>query len=418
MLVSTGQKIGRRSERGNLAVITGLIAIPLAMIIAMTVEMVALTNERARMQAAVDAAALAGARELAVSGGDARNASGFAETFALNQVADLSPRVAMEFKANQNVDGGFEVSGVGVRGSFFGNLVPPGGFTIRVSAVGEVLNQQPLCVLILPLSPLRNEVSLTARSNSNIQAANCLVHSNSTLLTSENAVIKAGTIQTTGTADGTGFFPAANTGAIRVSDPFASRVMKRDCAGRWVGTSPLHFKGNTNTSLASGTLARELIVSGNATLTLGPGDHYFCGGVKVEGNATLKGDNIVMILEGAKGFQASQSTTLSLTGRQTGDWAGFLLVTDRSNTSDVLISSKSADKLLGTIYLPSSKLIINSAGQVAQDSNWSVVVAQDMFMDKNATLVINTDYAGSAVPVPGGVGNKAGNAKSGTRLKR
>ncbi|MFN8731552.1 MAG: pilus assembly protein TadG-related protein [Hyphomonadaceae bacterium] len=413
-----GRKTGRRSRHGNVAVITGLIAVPLAMVIAMTVEMLSLTNERARMQAAVDAAALAGAREFVIAGRDARSAKGFAEAFALNQVADLLPRVTMNFTANQNADGGFQVSGVGVRGSFFGNLVPPGGFTIRVSAVGEPLNRQPLCVLTLPLAPPRKEVSLTARSNSSIQASNCLVHSNSTLLTSENAVIEAGTIQTTGTADGTGFSPAANTGAIGVSDPFAGRVMKRDCAGRWVGTSPLHYKGNSVASLASGTLARELIVSGNATLTLGPGDHYFCGGVRVEGNATLKGDNVVMILEGAKGFIASESSTLSFTGRQTEDWAGFLLITDRANRSDILISSKSVDKLLGTIYLPNSKLIINSAGQVAQDSKWSVVVAQDLLLDKNATLVINTDYAGSAVPVPGGVGNKFANSKTGTRLRQ
>lgn len=413
-----GRKTGRRSRHGNLAVITGLIAVPLAMVIAMTVEMVSLTNERARMQAAVDAAALAGAREFVIAGGDARSAKGFAEAFALNQVADLLPRFTMNFTANQNADGGFQVSGVGVRGSFFGNLVPPGGFTIRVSAVGEPLNRQPLCVLTLPLAPPRKEVSLTARSNSSIQAANCLVHSNSTLLTGEKAVIEAGSIQTTGTADGTGFSPAPNTGAIRVSDPFAARVMKRNCLGRWVGTSPLHFRGSTTTSLAAGILTRELIVSGNATLTLGPGDHYFCGGVTVLGNGTLKGDNIVMILEGAKGFIASESSTLSFTGRQTGEWAGFLLITDRNNTADVLISSKSADKLLGTMYLPNSKLIINSAGQVAQDSKWSVVVAQDLFLDNSSRLVINTDYEGSGVPVPSGVGNKFANSKSGTRLRQ
>ena len=417
-MTSVGQKTRRRSRHGNLAVITGLIAIPLAMIIAITVEMVSLTNERARMQAAVDAAALAGARELAIAGANARNANSFAETFALNQVSDLSTRVTMNFTASQNGNGEFQVSGIGVRGSFFGDLVPPGGFTIRVSAVGEAMNQQPLCVLVGPLSHTLKEVSLTARGNSNIQAANCLVHSNSTLLTSENAVIKAGTIQTTGTADGTGFSPAANTGAIKVRDPFATRVMKRDCASRWINPNPLKFSGNTVTSLASGTLNRELIVSGNANLTLGRGDHYFCGGVTVEGNATLKGDNIVMILEGNKSFKASESTTLSLSGRQTGEWAGFLLITDRANRSDVLISSKSADKLLGTIYLPSSKLIINSAGQVAQDSKWSVVVAQDLLMDKNASLVINTDYEGSGVPVPSGVGNKLANAKSGLRLRR
>ncbi|MFN5553713.1 MAG: pilus assembly protein TadG-related protein, partial [Hyphomonadaceae bacterium] len=95
--------------------ITGLIAVPVAMIVVITIEMVSLSSEKARMQAAVDAAALAGAREMAVAGGTARNANGFAETFAMNQVVDLAPRIAMNFTANLNSTGGFEVAGVGVR---------------------------------------------------------------------------------------------------------------------------------------------------------------------------------------------------------------------------------------------------------------------------------------------------------------
>ena len=418
MLYVRKQKSGRRGERGNLVLITGLIAVPLAMTVAITVEMVALTNEKARMQAAVDAAALAGAREMAISGGGARNANRFAETFAFNQVADLSPRVSMSFTASQLPDGGFEVAGVGVRGSFFGNLVPPGGFKIRVSALADALNQQPLCILTLPPTPSRIGVSLTASLNSNIKAANCLVHSNSTLVTTNNAVITAGTIQTTGSATGTGFSPAANSGAIGVLDPFAARRIKRRGVCAPINPNPLKVGGNTLAFLAAGVLRRELIVGGNATLILLPGEHYFCNGVSIEGNATLKGNNVVMIFEGPKTFKAGPDSGLSLDGRQTGDWAGFLLVTDRDNTTDVVISSKLADKLLGTIYLPSAKLIIDSAGQVAQGSKWSVVVAQDMFLNKSAALVINSDYAGSGVPVPVGVGDKLANAKSGNRLRK
>jgi Flp pilus assembly protein TadG len=67
MLWSSAGKTKRRGDRGNLVVITGLMAIPLSMIVVMTLEMVSLSSETARMQAAVDAAALAGARELAIA---------------------------------------------------------------------------------------------------------------------------------------------------------------------------------------------------------------------------------------------------------------------------------------------------------------------------------------------------------------
>jgi hypothetical protein len=63
-------------------------------------------------------------------------------------------------------------------------------------------------------------------------------------------------------------------------------------------------------------------------------------------------------------------------------------------------------------------LVIDAAGNIAEASKWSVVVGKDVALGNNASLVINTDYAGSGVPVPFGVGDKAGNAKSGARLRQ
>ncbi len=414
MSFSTRRKAKRGGERGNLVVITGLMAIPLSMIVVMTLEMVSLSSERVRMQAAVDAAALAGARELAIAGGTARNASGFAEAFALNQVTDLAPRVTMNFTASQN-DRGFQVSGVGVRGSFFGNMVPPGGFKIEVSAIAEALNQQPLCVLTLPTSAT---LGLSAGSNSSIQASNCLVHSNGDVTTTSNAVIGAGTIQATGTASGTGYSPAANSGALAVADPFLERSIKRDGACASPPDGDFIVNGTMVTTLPAGIHNRNVYIWGNGTLTLGPGEHYFCREFTAAMDGILKGDDVVMIFDEAGLFQARDDASLSLTGRTSGDWAGFLIVTSRENVKEMLITSPKVDKLLGTIYLPSARLVINASGTVAEASKWSVVVAKDVALDKNASLVINTDYAGSGVPVPFGVGDKAGNAQSGARLRQ
>ncbi len=391
-------------------------AIPLSMIVVMTLEMVSLSNETSRMQAAVDAAALAGARELAVAGGGARDATGFAEAFALNQVTDLAPRVSMNFTATQTVNG-FQVSGVGLRGSFFGNMVPPGGFKIEVSAIAESLNQQPLCILGLPEEEDDEvELGLQVLANSNIQANNCLVHSNGDMLTRANGTIRAGTIQANGTATGTGYSPVANSGALRVRDPFRTRNIRRGGACNTLNPAPLVVTGNSSQSLAAAVHTRNIIVSGNATLILQPGEHYFCRELRVRGNATLRGDNLVLIFDEAGTFSAADNSAISLTGRTSGDWAGFVIVATRDNDEDMEISSSSVDKLLGTIYVPEATLVIDAAGSVAEESKWSVVVAKEIELDKNARLVINTDYAGSGVPVPAGVGDKAG--PGGLRLKQ
>lgn len=418
-MFSKGRKTDRRGERGNLAVITGLIAIPVAMIVVITIEMVSLSSEKARMQAAVDAAALAGAREMAVAGGTARNANGFAETFAMNQVVDLAPRIAMNFTANLNSTGGFEVSGVGVRGSFFGNMVPPGGFTIRVNAIAEALNQQPLCVLALPENEDDEEEpsGLSAIKDSSVQASNCLVHSNGNMTTQDKGAVTAGTIQASRSATGTGFSPAANNGALRLTDPFRGRRIRRSGVCPATPASPRTFTGNTTFTLGAGIHWEELIVSGSAVVTLGPGDHYFCDAVTVKGNGTLQGTDVVMIFHDDETFHAAESSKISLTGRTTGEWAGFVIVASRDNEEQMEISSGLVDRLLGTIYLPNAALVINATGAVAEDSKWSVVVAKDIFLDKKARLVINTDYAGSGVPVPLGVGDKKSNG-NGARLRQ
>ncbi len=415
MLFLTGRKAKRRGERGNLVVITGLMAIPLSMIVVMTLEMVSLSSERARMQAAVDAAALAGAREMAVAGGAARNASGFAEEFAFNQVTDLAPRVTMDFTAGQIATGGFQVSGIGVRGSFFGNLVPPGGFKIEVNAVAEALNQQPLCILALPEVD-EDDPGLSAIVSSSVEANNCLVHSNGDMETKNNALIKAGTIQAKRTATGSGYLPAANSGALRVVDPFLGRRIRRPNACDDLNPVDLNFAGTSTSTLNAAVHKSKINVAGTATLILGPGEHYFCQNVTIRGNGTLRGDDVVMIFDDEGTFSASQNSKISLTGRTLGDWAGFVIVATRQNDEDMEISSSFVDKLLGTIYVPDATLVINASGAVAEDSKWSVIVAKEIALDKNAKLVINSDYAGSGVPVPMGVGDKG--SIGGLRLKQ
>ncbi|MGA9659610.1 MAG: hypothetical protein WBQ60_10980 [Asticcacaulis sp.] len=68
------------------------------------------------------------------------------------------------------------------------------------------------------------------------------------------------------------------------------------------------------------------------------------------------------------------------------------------------IASGNVSQLLGTIYIPEANLVIDTPGQVAQDSAWSVIVAKRLTLRKNPVLVINNNYVGSGVPVPEGVG--------------
>ena len=406
----------RKRQRGQLAVITALVALPLGMIVAMSVELVVLSSERARMQAAADAAALAGASQLAVSGNLAKASSDYAENFALQQLQDLSPRLKMKVVADQDESGGFVVDATGSRDSFFGNLVPPGGFTIRVKAIAETLSQQPLCILSLQNND--HGVSIQANTTSAIRAQNCLIHANGEIQTRQNGRVQAGAIQSTGRATGVGFAPAAHSGALQVPDPFKDRSIPRAAACHSGGSQLVKLYGPRGRfALLPGVHREKIFVSGVSALLLMPGEHTFCAGLTVQGNSLLLGNDVVLIFDDGS-LVAKDNVSIRLSGRETGPWAGFVVVSRRENDDDMTISSSQVDQLLWKIYLPGSDLIIDAVSAVAEASSWSVVVAKSVITDKNGGLTINSNYVGSGVPVPVGVGNSAAAQKSGARLRQ
>ena len=64
--------------------------------------------------------------------------------------------------------------------------------------------------------------------------------------------------------------------------------------------------------------------------------------------------------------------------------------------------------MLGTIYLPAGRLVIDSQRPVADLSAYTVVVAQQINLYEGPNLYLNADYNRSSVPIPKGVGPISG----------
>ena len=405
----------KRGQRGQLALITALVALPMSLAVVFAVELTALSGERSKMQAAVDAAALAGAREIGVSGGAEREIKAFTEQFAKEQTKETIPHVRTTFTAEQLQGGAVQIDGVGVRNSFFRNMVPKGGFVIRVRALAEALNQQPLCVIATGSATVTRAID--AREQSSILAPDCMIHSNANMELNDDAAIDAGTIQSSGLAEGDGYSPKANEGALVLRDPFRSRGIKRRGACPIGGVVNERVQTTGVHKLRPGILRWKFTAKGTGQFLLAPGDYYFCHPLTIEEQGALTGDNVVLIFENGA-LNATGNAKVSLTGRRSGSWAGFVLVSTRENQADTTISSSFVDKLLGIIYLPNSNLFVDATGSVAEDSLWSVVIARSIALAGDSTLVINDNYAGSGVPVPKGVGRLNRSVEDGTWLKR
>ena len=63
-----------------------------------------------------------------------------------------------------------------------------------------------------------------------------------------------------------------------------------------------------------------------------------------------------------------------------------------------------ARMLLGTIYMPQGRLIIDANKPIADKSAYTVLVVQRIDLHSGPNLILNSDYSATDVPVPAGVG--------------
>ncbi len=387
-----------RDQRASILMLFGLAAPVLLLLAAGTVELAEVVKTKHALQWEVDEAALNGAREL---GTDQSSATAErARVYAAKLAAQATARWTVQTTAQANTtSGSMTVVQTASRPSFFGNLLPPGGWRLDVTGTAVANSKVPLCVLGLQ-SGSQQAVSLL--TSSAVTAANCLVQSDSNISAAGGTAMTAAAVRSVGSATGS-ISPPPVTDAPPISDPFFSLNIDvpPQCNDQGL------VLGNGTHSLNPGVHCGTFQLTASATLVLNPGEHYFQNGsFDVRGNAQITGNDAVLIFKGETLLQFRGNGFMSFDGRQTGPYAGFVLVADRSFTGTLGISTDSAHKLHGTIYLPNATLAVAGAGnKVADQSPWTVVVAKALTTDGSANLVINSNYAGSPVPVPRGVGS-------------
>lgn len=188
-----------RDVSGNVAMIFAL-AVPGVIVIALgAVELMNVSKDRSRFQDIADATALNAAAQMRLAANDQllERASALARQNAKGLTATME-RPAIHFMDGQDGPSGIEVALTARRTSFFGNLLPPGGFVIRVVSRAQQLGSTPLCVL--GTSPSKSDV-ISMKSGS-IIARSCLVHSNKDITLAGGSLIDAAAVQAAGAIKG------------------------------------------------------------------------------------------------------------------------------------------------------------------------------------------------------------------------
>ena len=388
-----------RDARGGMTVIIALVIPALALLTCGAIDLAAVNADRSSMQDAADATALAMAKQLGVA--STAGITARAQDYAMAQLGQLSSQDQVTVTTTVTPSN-VTVAISGKRPSFFGNLMPPGGWNLQAQATASSLGQAPLCVLSSGSSGTDN---LLLQDSSLLTASKCLVQSDQNIAADSGAKLIAALTQATGTASGP-ITPAPQSGAPAIADPFASMSIPPP--------SPLACVLNGVLDLTQillivppGCHSGAITIGQGQTMQLLPGTHYFKGGtLTIKGNAVLQGSNVTLIFDKDATFNFTDTSSIDLTGAQVGTYAGFVILTTRDNTNAFSISTNNARRMEGAVYIPSAALdVTGTSDNVADQSAWTVVVAKSLQLTGSPNLVINANYSSSTVPVPGCVGS-------------
>jgi hypothetical protein len=279
---------------------------------------------------------------------------------------------------------------------------------IEVVSTARMVGGAPICVIGLNTT---SNHTVEMDRYAQLSAGGCAVYSNSRkpsgLVARDFATIEAAFICSAGGKLRLGrgsFSPTPQSDCPVMADPLVSRNLPD--AGGCLKTKAKYNGGAVQ--LLPGTYCAGVTIDKGAKVVLAPGIYVFKDGpLVVTGGSRFRGTNVALHFVGRNAelnFEAD--SRISITAPRSGAMAGILISEARNNSKNLVhsIMSNDARTLLGTIYLPSGRFHVGADRPVADESAYTIVVADRFTLSNGPTMVLNTNYDRSDIPVPDGVG--------------
>ena len=172
------------------------------------------------------------------------------------------------------------------------------------------------------------------------------------------------------------------TGEPPVADPYASLTMPSysgSCKNASNGATqqPGHYCGMTLKN----------------SVTLSPGVYVIDGGtLSINANANVSGSGVTFYLVNGASVSMNGNSHLDLSAPTSGTYAGFLIVSDRSNTGTITINGDNTSATTGVIYSPNGQ--VNYNGDFSGVSGCTQIVANTVAWSGNTTFADNCSAYG------------------------
>lgn len=398
-----------KDRAGGFSTSFALVGLFLAASVGVAVDYSIYANQRTAMKQSLETGVLAAVREAPVQGWDEDTIAAVVDSYVdanlrkaafggAEYVLDVEPlpeRGRVRATLWQNDHGYF------VLGHFRKNP------QIVVQAEAAIVSSANICVLALDGSAPA-ALSL-GKARTTLTARNCGVFVNSTdrhaIHVEQQSTLSASQICTAGGYDArlVDMRPQPQVDCPVIPDPLAGRTPPSfgACDYRDVAV-------DRDATLHPGVYCGGLDINGSIEVKLTPGLYVIKDGPwTIGGNATLSGENVGFYLTGSGSTMSFEnSSNIALTAPRDGPMAGMLIFEDRASPPNRVfeISSKDAEMLLGTIYLPKGKLYVRGKNRFAGAAAWTAIIAREIVADDGPAIELNSDYAATDIPVPEGVG--------------
>ena len=401
-MVPAPRPLPRRGERGFAAILVALLALVLLGLVGFALDTARVQTTARELQAAADAAALAGARRLgagsdaaaqaqarqdAVAVGLANRVAGAALHFAPNDgndptgdlvVGNWDP-TARSFAPGTAAPDAFRAvarrtagSSDGALGLVFGKAFGTASSDVSRSAVARVTIEAS--ALLHALSPTAKD-ALVLSGNASIALSQGWVQVDSSngcaLDTSGSSTLSAPSIHVTGGACTSGTVSGSvKTGVDPMGDPYPDLL---PTAGAWNAVKnaqpkPLGNKGKIDKdgTFAPGDYPGGIDLRNASVAHLQPGLYVIGTGLAMRGSAQLLGEGITLLIDKGAKVDVGGGASMVVTPPDTGPFAGITLFSHRDNTQAdaVLLGGNGLLDIGGIVYVPGGTLQVKGTGDV------------------------------------------------------
>lgn len=386
------------SDGGSVAVQFALASVALIGVMGLAVDFTGANATRAKLQAAADAASIAGVKVLRDEDAAISEAEGVAEDYLAE-----APGLVLPF--SQTVQASLDPDQVQVtltsdQPSIVAKLLKVNAMTVGVTSTAVLGSPEGPPICIHTLDPSMSK-AIEGSGGTTVNAPDCDVWVNSSNATAVNlsggSSITAHRACIHGGVSGS-VTPSPEDCGVR-DDPFAG--MSPTTAAACDHSS--YTNGGGSYTLSPGVYCGGLSLSGGPTVTLQPGTYVIRDGkMSMSGGGSMTGSGVTFVFEGTAQLDLSGGGSYHLTAPTTGDFKSFVFFQRPSANPGKTAKMSGGGEMYfeGVIYFPTWTAEVSGGGSVGTPSPWSAYIAKNIKYTGGSAISINYDPDAITVPIP------------------